>query len=357
MEVTDSKIESRQDLSQTDAYIPKTEQHIRLTSAEFAELWASYMSASMQECLLSYFLAKVEDIEIRFVLENSLEFTKKHIQRISEIYNREKYPIPKGITGEDVNIEAPRLFSDIFILSYLEFMAITRIIGHGTALATSARRDIRHYNTESLTNAAELYNKVVSALLSKGIYIRAPYVAIPEQIDFVKKQSFLTGFLGEKRPLSSIEVSHIFSLSKATLINKTFLTGFSQVAKSQNVRKIMVRGKDIASKHSKIYASLLINNDLPVPGLWDSGITESTVTPFSDKLIMYVSRVLEVLTIQELGKAISISLRRDLVASYSRVLAEIIKFAEDRVNIMIENGWLEKPPLTADREALVNHVH
>lgn len=34
----------------------------------------------------------------------------------------------------------------------------------------------------------------------------------------------------------------------------------------------------------------------------------------------------------------------------TRLMAEIGKFAEDGLTILIDNGWLEKPPQAADRK-------
>lgn len=34
--------------------------------------------------------------------------------------------------------------------------------------------------------------------------------------------------------------------------------------------------------------------------------------------------------------------------------AEIAKYAEDGANMMINNGWLEEPPLSEDRDKLAN---
>jgi hypothetical protein len=44
--------------------------------------------------------------------------------------------------------------------------------------------------------------------------------------------------------------------------------------------------------------------------------------------------------------------RRDLGSHYTRLSAEVVLFAEDGTNLMIENGWLEQPPEAADREQL-----
>jgi hypothetical protein len=47
----------------------ESEHNVRLTSAEIAQLWANYMNDTMGHCMLKYFLNKVEDLEIRPILE------------------------------------------------------------------------------------------------------------------------------------------------------------------------------------------------------------------------------------------------------------------------------------------------
>lgn len=45
--------------------------HIRLTSSEVGGLWANYIADSMFVCVYKYYLAKVEDAEIKKVLEHA----------------------------------------------------------------------------------------------------------------------------------------------------------------------------------------------------------------------------------------------------------------------------------------------
>lgn len=52
------------------------------------------------------------------------------------------------------------------------------------------------------------------------------------------------------------------------------------------------------------------------------------------------------------GVSIAETQRSDLVVDYSRLVAEVLKFSEDGVNIMIANEWLEQPPLSANRRDL-----
>ncbi len=93
---------------------------------------------------------------------------------------------------------------------------------------------------------------------------------------------------------------------------------------------------------------------MPLPSLWDSAITQSIDAPFSDKLMMFQTNSLNVIGVAGYGAAIGASLRKDLGGHYTRLVAEILQYANDGVKLMIENRWMEQPPQNVDREALRN---
>jgi hypothetical protein len=317
----------------------------RLTSAELANLWSAYMSSSMKERIMQYFLAKVEDPEVRGILEYALHLAQIHLKTLWEIYRREEHPLPVGFTENDVKINAPRLFSDNFFLYYLEHLATIKLEGYGTALPMSARTDIRQFFSECLASSTELYNRVSSILLSRGLYLRTPFIAVPDKVDFVKKQSFFAGYWGERRPLTSIEISHLFSEIKNNSVRKALFTAFSQTAGTEQVRKYLLRGKEICDKHIEVFSTLLIKNGLPAPMSWDSGVFESTVAPFSDKLMVQgIVRTSNTVNVASYGKALSAGLRHDIAVDFTRLMADAVKYAEDGVNLTIDKGWLEEPP-------------
>ena len=75
-----------------------------------------------------------------------------------------------------------------------------------------ARSDIRTYFSKRINENIDLYNNSSDLKLSKGIFIRAPRVEVTKEIQYVKSQSFITDWFGEKRPLLTIEITHIFSV-------------------------------------------------------------------------------------------------------------------------------------------------
>ncbi|MEW9672775.1 DUF3231 family protein [Ammoniphilus sp. 3BR4] len=330
----------------------ETQHSIRLTSTEIANLWTNYMNDTMAICVIKYVLEKVEDSEIKPVFEYALELSQSHVKTLTGIFNEEHFPIPYGFTDEDVDLSAPRLFSDTYWLFYMLEMTIHGLAGYSVSLTTSSRSDIRDFYTQCNAQSTELYNKTMSVLLSKGIYSRPPYISTPKKADFVHKQSFLSGWFQGRRPLNAIEISNIFFNLKKDIASRALQIGFSQVAKSKEVRKYMVRGQEMTYKHINVFSSILHESDLPSPKHWDSEVTNSTVPPFSDKLMMFHSIVLVNAAIGFYGAGMAVCMRRDLITQYQRVITETQQYAEDGANIMISHGWMEQTPQADDRVEL-----
>ncbi|MYL43190.1 DUF3231 family protein [Virgibacillus salexigens] len=86
--------------------------------------------------------------------------------------------------------------------------------------------------------------------------------------------------------------------------------------------------------------------------LLTSEVTDSTVAPFSDRLMMTFVSNLIASSMGQYGIALSSSPRHDLSVHYSRLIAEVGKYANEGNKILINNGWLEQPPMAADRRDL-----
>lgn len=328
------------------------EHQSKLTSSEISNLWTTYQSSTMIICGLKYFLATVEDEDIRVILSYALDYSQKRVQTVTQILNMEQYLIPIGFTEQDVNTEAPRLFSDTMMLLYMLNMGRLELTGCSMMLTFSARDDVAAFYTEYFAESNELMNRARKLALKKGIFTRHPYIPTPGQVDFVKKQSFLAGWFGDRRPLLGIEIANLVYDAERNALGEALITGFSQVAKSKEVRQYMLRGREISSKHFELFISVLHGEQLSSTKNLTSEVTNSTVSPFSDKLMMVHIAGLVASGIGQYGISISVSPRRDLGVMYTRLMAEIVKYSEDGANIMINNGWMEEPPKAADRDEL-----
>lgn len=325
---------------------------IRLTAPEIASLWTQYIFDTMSICFFRYALGHIEDNEVKSIYQTSLEISKKHVEEITAFLLKENHPIPRGFTENDVNIHAPRLFQDPFYLNYIYIMTLQGMTGYALSVGTSIRSDLRKYYKTCMSETMELFDQSIDLMLSKGLFTRPPIIAPPESIDFVKHQSFLSGWLGDRRPLNAIEIGDIsFNMLKMHL-HAALKVGFIQVAQSEEVRQHFKRGLDIANKHIKIFESVFEEDHLNSPISWQSMITNSTSNTFTDKYMMYQIQLSAQLSLSYYGSALSVNARRDLGAKYLRLILELLHFADDGANIMIKNGWLEQPPTASDRASL-----
>ncbi|UOR13671.1 DUF3231 family protein [Halobacillus amylolyticus] len=323
-----------------------------LTAAEISNLWTSYQNDSMAICGIKYFLSNIDDSDIRSVLEYALDLSKQHVKKVTEILKAENYPIPVGFTDQDVNLDAPRLFTDKFYLMYILNMGKFGLSSYALALSLVARDDIIEFYSDCVLEAKKLHNDAKKLAKEKGVYVRPPVLPTPEQVDFVKKQSFLTGYLGHRRPLLGIEIASLAYNAKRNALGQAVIIGFSQVAREKDVQKYLERGRDISKQHFEAFNSIL--HEDYVSGAIDLAqeVTNSRIAPFSDKLMMYHIATLTASGIGQYGIAMSTSPRHDLGVTYTRLMAEILHYSDDGANIMINHGWLEQPPEAADRKEL-----
>jgi hypothetical protein len=301
---------------------------------------------------MGYLLNKAEDKEIQPILQRSLDLSVEYTKTFADIFTQENIPVPIGFTDEDVNINAPRLFSDSFSLFYAYNLSKIGMTNYSLSLTHTARGDIRQFFSKTILESIDLFNRIADIALSKGLFIRAPQVEVNKETDFIDKEGFLAGLLSEPRRLLVTEILNIFSNTLTNLIGRALTIGFSQTAESEEVCKYMFRGSDISAKHTKVFTNMLVSENIPAPSTPQSFVTDSTIAPFSDKLMMFHISVLNAAGIGNYGVASAASLRHDIQATYIRLSAEIALYAQDGLNIMIKNKWMEQPPQAIDHKKL-----
>lgn len=323
-----------------------------LTAAEVGKLWATFMGNSMSKCILLYFLKNCEDPDIRKAVENALHVCEEILQKVTEIFSKENIPIPFGFTEEDVNMGAPRLFLDEFYLHYLKYSGKAGLSLYVIAIPLMTRLDVREFFTNLIESTIRLLNQVNDLLIEKGLMMKIPNIPIQEKVEFVRKQNYLNGFFGEVRPLHALEVAHLCDNIENNAVSKALLLGFSQVAKTDEVRKFLNKGKELTIKHMEECARLLHAEDLPSPPLIDNLVTTSTFSPFSDKLILFHKIDMFSMRMRSYGNSSSVNGRHDIGLMYAKLFLEISLYVNDGAKIYIDHGWMEKSPHAADRDQL-----
>lgn len=327
---------------------------INLASTEIAGLWNTYMNDSMTICVLKHFLNTLQDEEIRHILQRALDISNGHLKVVIDKFNQDGIPIPKGFGEDDVNMEAPKLFTDPLYLFYLVSLGQVGMNNYTLILNHIGRADIRDFFTTCVHESTELFNITADALQQQGLYIKSPRVAVSTDIDFIDKQNFFSGgWFTKKRRLLVREMTAIFASLRYNIIGGALITGFGQVAQSKKLSNYFFRGRDLSWKKVKDLTQFFTDENIPIPSTSDSFVTNSTISPFSDKLMAFHIITLYGTGIIQDGTGLGNVMRHDLQAHFSGSALETAKYAEDGLDILIENKWMEQPPQAIEHRELV----
>jgi hypothetical protein len=316
----------------------------RLTAIEIGHLWNAYMHESLVHHIIICFAAHIHDKDLAELATQWRDMTKRSLDILINLFQQEKLPIPRGITFDDIYPDAPRLFSDRFYMIYAVNMARFALQSYAMAYVQSSRKDIRE-TFEHYINRLTLINKqAVDLALTKGVYAYPPPISAPHSIDFVHDKSFFSGLFGNKRPLTSLEITHMFVNAEFNAVGKTFITGFAQVTKTEEIRRYFLRGKAIAEKLFSSFSDVLLQDGVSVPSSYDSEIIRTSESPFSDRFMLFHINLLNTAGFGSYGTALGVSPRLDLGWLYVKVLLQVGLYAKSGANLMVKNGWLEQPP-------------
>ncbi|WP_256239238.1 DUF3231 family protein [Bacillus sp. EB600] len=320
-----------------------------LTSVEMGKLWATYVGNSMSSQILTYFLQHCDDDYIKKLLENGLALSKDFMKRIEGFLKKDNFPIPVGFTEEDVNLGAPRLFEDEFYVHYLKYAAKAGISLYAVAVPLQMREDIREFFIYLNNCVAILLGQINNVLAEKKYIAKPPIIPTPETVDFIQKQSYLNGFVGDVRPLHALEIIHLYDNIENNVTSKALLLGFYQTVRDEKIKALFKRGLNITDKSIKQYMEKLHTEQLQTPSFIDHLVTTSTYPPFSDKIMLFHKVDMFSMKIRAFGNSLAVNGRRDIGFLYGRTLINTSLFVDDATNIMIEKGWLESPPKALDR--------
>ncbi|TGE37298.1 DUF3231 family protein [Desulfosporosinus fructosivorans] len=326
------------------------------SASEVGHLWISYLAECMGVCFLKYYVAKSKDPDIHAVLQRALDVSSQRVNTMEDIFNSIHHPIPEAYGERDVDTNAKQLFSESFTLQYAKLMNKFALINYSKSLSASSRSDVRRYFSGALITSLEVHQKAMEVLSAKGLLEKSPSIVTPDRVDFVHNTDYLGNILGlgNQRPLNALEISHIVTIMETKQLLKTLSLGYSQVVKSEKVKRFISQEKQTADKQLKKLATYLDDEDLPQPILTSNIVADSTESPHSDKLIMcHVTSVIATI-ISEYGLSASYTARKDLAATFASLSLEVLALAKDGAELMIENGWLEKIPQTANRKELIN---
>jgi hypothetical protein len=294
----------------------------------------------------------IEDESIKATFEDAIKTFAKQKKQIVAFIENEGFPVPIGFTESDLNKGTEKLFTDIFCLNYLHIMTLYGLLGHTTSLGVSVREDLRHFYDSCDNDAKRMYHQTIELLLEKGNFQRDPYFYPTENPEFISSQDFTDGFFGKGRRLSAPEIISISFNLKKSIMAKTLSIGFSQVTQSKEVRKFLEDSEKTADGQIQAFSKIMHTDNLPVPMSWETEVTTSRDSPFSDKLMMYhIGFLFQAAQVYH-GTGLASAMRTDLVTTYEGIILKNLIVTKKWFDIMVKNKWLEQPPLAPNRKEI-----
>jgi len=279
--------------------------------------------------ILEYIVEKADDDESKTIFKTHYNKSTQGLQMIADIFQREGAVIPTAFTSADVNKGVPRLFDDIFDLMYVRMMAKVEIGLFALHSSMSYRADIMSLNNQFTVEATETYNHITLLLLQKGVLARPPHVSMPKEVDFVRDKNYMSGFnlFTETRALNTIEIGHLYQTIETNITGMQMMTGFAQSANDGQIKSYFVKGMELAKKIISTLSDTLTQSDIQPPATWIGRATDSTVRPFSDKLMMYNTSLLSSFGLGSNAIGAAFSLRSDLPLKLANLEKDILTFA------------------------------
>ncbi|MBW3113722.1 DUF3231 family protein [Bacillus sp. MCCB 382] len=321
------------------------DQDIRMTTAEISALWTTYIKCSATNCFYTHFLTYLKDEGIKTLVEENLRINLETMEKIRSIFLSEGFPIPDGFTEKDVDISAPPLYSDLFALSFVYRGGQVTSSHFTTIVGAVARNDIYEFFEICLKKSLSLYKQSLQLMLEKGIYDRPPKMNYPQSIEYISHQpSLMESWLGERRPLNALELSELFFVIERNCIGIILLRGFIQTSKDKEVKEYLKKGKKLSERQITTFNNVLVKDDAFPTYPVSMEITSSTIAPFSEKLMLFFISSSNSVGLSTLCHAITMSTRKDLAVHYTLFVTEIMKYGSDGLKLLVERGWMEKPP-------------
>lgn len=325
---------------------------LKLTSSEIGTLWGEYVNGTMTDVVNRYMFSIIEDESIKAIFEDAIKTFEKQKKQLVTFMENEGFPVPIGFTESDLNKDSGRLFTDIFCLNYLHIMTLHGLLGHTTAFGVSVRKDLRDFYDSCDNDAKKMYHQTIELLLEKGHFQRDPLFYPAKNPEIISSQDFTDGFFGKGRRLTAIEIISISFNLKKSIMAKTLSIAFSQVAQTKEVRKFLEDSEKTSDGQIQALAKIMHKDNLPVPRSWETEVTTSTDSPFSDKLMLYHIGFLFQAAQAYHGTGLASAMRTDLVATYETTILKNLAVTKKWFDIMMQNKWLEQPPLAPNRKEI-----
>lgn len=327
------------------------ETNVGLTSTEISNIWSSYLKSSMELRFFQYFYETADSIEVKNIVEKLVGFSQKSLSDLKTIFLKENLTIPLGFTEKDVRLNAGKVFSDTFILYFCHDITMLSLNTYPNAFPDCTRKDVRNYFQNAIEFTVQIQNEITDLMLSEGVFLKSPQVAMDHTIDLVDNMNYLNGLFGGSRPVNAAEIANLSRVIHRARFSKMVLVTFSKLASHKEVKQHFSKGRDALEKVLESLEEVTDKENISISASGDYNIFDVKDSPFSDKLLLFfVNTCLGMFCFIMVNQALTTSLRTDIVTKFTIISTQMKKYYGKGLLLTINEKWLEQPPQVWDRK-------
>lgn len=318
----------------------------KMSSSELGAIWMTYHKKSLILRMLEYFIEKSDDQKATDLMSELWNQLHPKIIEMKNALENEGAAVPTGFTKNDVNLEAPNLWDNGFDIMFCRVLKEISMGMYVLHLTMSYRQDIIKLYRDMSEITEVFYGHFTQYLLDKNLYTRPTYVTMPKSTDYITDKDYLKGtnIFGKKRGLNTVEFGYMYHTIETNITGMQLLNGFIQTTKDEDVKKYFTQGRELSKEIINETSDFLLENNIQPPATPGGTVTNSTIAPFSEKLMMFCNYILCGLTLGAGGFSAGFSLRNDLQIDNAIIAKDTFQYQRNGVKLMISKGWLEEPP-------------
>lgn len=318
----------------------------KMTSVELGSLWVTYHKKTMILRILEYFIEKSEDEEAKKLMSGLWDELHPKVLEIQAMFEAEGAAVPIGFTEKDVNLEAPTLWENGFDIMFSRILKEVSTGMYALHLTISYRKDIVEFYSQLTKITEAYYNLFTQYLLERSILPRPTYATMPKSTDYITDKEYMKGtnIMGHKRPLNVVEFGVLFRGIEANVTGMQLMRGFLQCAADKDVQKYFTKGLALSKEILKETGHLLLQYNVQPPATPGGTVTDSTIAPFSERLMMFCNYLLGGFSLGGQGFGGVFLWRNDLMARAGVQAKDVFEYTREGLQLMMNKGWLEEPP-------------
>ncbi|MDV2581974.1 DUF3231 family protein [Alkalibacillus haloalkaliphilus] len=315
-----------------------------LTASEITNLIASFTTNTMASVVTSDVLKKAESDDVRSMLELGVQIAKTEVEGAQYFMNQVGRVLPVPFTEQDILLPNEKYYSDNFIILLKYKLGQDALNLYVTSLSTSTNPEVRAFYKKLSQDTAELMEKCLELMVKRGLHQPVIHIPKSDEVERAQTKKILGRFIGEKRPLSAPEVLQIQNNFMATEVLKEILRSFSKT-ETPEIREHFERGKDMCSKHLEMMQAKFEKEELPQMPTWEAEVDTEGLPHFSDRLMLFKVSLMVGATGGRYGVTATATLRKDIGSTFSKMMGEVVLYAEDAAALMIKYNMFDEPPL------------